>query len=97
MEAHPPSSACIEVLHHINRNQSLLQIDEELKKYGIKFITNSERAAAKKFGITKFPALVFFKNNEPSVYEGVYERPAERWSSNRNVEVLILEILFSYV
>lgn len=33
-------------------------------------MSNAERAAAKKFGITTFPKLLFFKHKEPTVYEG---------------------------
>lgn len=46
------------------------QIDDEANDYGFKFVTNAERAAAKKFGITAFPTLVVFRHKEPVIYEG---------------------------
>ncbi|RWS17098.1 thioredoxin-like protein 1, partial [Dinothrombium tinctorium] len=50
--------------------EELEKIDDEANDYGITFVKNSERAAAKKFGISTFPSLVYFKNREPTVYEG---------------------------
>lgn len=49
----------------------LLQIDDEANDYGFRFVTNAERAAAKKFGITTFPTLVVFRHKEPLIYEGI--------------------------
>lgn len=46
------------------------QIDDDADRFGVQFVSNSERAAAKKFGITTFPKLLFFKHKEPTVYEG---------------------------
>lgn len=46
------------------------QIDDDADRYGVQFVSNAERAAAKKFGITTFPKLLFFKHKEPTVYEG---------------------------
>lgn len=46
------------------------QIDDDADRFGVQFVSNSERAAAKKFGITTFPKLLFFKHKEPSIYEG---------------------------
>lgn len=46
------------------------KIDGDADKYGIGFVKNSERAAAKKFGIVKFPSLVYYRNKEPTFYDG---------------------------
>lgn len=48
----------------------LEKIDGEADKYGVEFVKNSERAAAKKHGITKFPSLVYFRHKEPTLFEG---------------------------
>lgn len=48
----------------------LSQIDDDADRFGVQFVSNAERAAAKKFGITTFPKLLFFRHQEPTVYEG---------------------------
>jgi len=59
------------VLHHCITTWSFCtQIDDDAHRFGVKFISNAERAAAKKFGITTFPKLLFFKHKEPTAYDG---------------------------
>ncbi|XP_054164277.1 uncharacterized protein LOC128961959 isoform X2 [Oppia nitens] len=48
----------------------LEKIDGEADKYGVEFVKNSERAAAKKYGITQFPSLVYFRHRESTLFEG---------------------------
>ena len=55
---------CKEILDELEK------IDGEADKYGVEFVKNSERAAAKKHGITKFPSLVYFRHREPTVFQG---------------------------
>ncbi|RWS26787.1 thioredoxin-like protein 1 [Leptotrombidium deliense] len=55
---------CKEILEELEK------IDDEADDYGVSFVKISERAAAKKHGVTEFPSLVYFKNKEPSIYEG---------------------------
>ncbi|XP_075553237.1 hulk isoform X4 [Dermacentor variabilis] len=48
----------------------LEHINDEAEKFGVAFVKNSDRPTAKKLGIAKFPSLVYFRNREPTVYEG---------------------------
>uniref|UniRef100_A0A147BH45 Putative thioredoxin/protein disulfide isomerase n=1 Tax=Ixodes ricinus TaxID=34613 RepID=A0A147BH45_IXORI len=48
----------------------LEHINDEAEKFGVAFVKNSDRPTAKKFGITKFPALAYFRNQEPTLYDG---------------------------
>ncbi|XP_067132038.1 uncharacterized protein [Centruroides vittatus] len=49
---------------------SLENIDDDAEKFGVAFVKSCEKSMAKKFGATSFPALVYFRNKEPSVFEG---------------------------
>ncbi|KAK8786612.1 hypothetical protein V5799_023615 [Amblyomma americanum] len=48
----------------------LEHINDEAEKFGVAFVKNSDRPTAKKLGVTKFPSLVYFRNKEPTIYEG---------------------------
>lgn len=50
--------------------EELEKIDDDANKYGVEFVKNSERAASKKYGIDKFPTLVYFRHGDPTTYEG---------------------------
>ncbi|KAF7496675.1 Protein disulfide-isomerase A5 [Sarcoptes scabiei] len=50
--------------------EELEKIDDDANKYGVEFVKNSERAASKKYGITNFPALVYFRHGESTIYDG---------------------------
>ena len=45
-------------------------IDDDCAKRGIQFVKCSDGGAAEQFGVARLPALVFFKNDLPSLYEG---------------------------
>jgi hypothetical protein len=47
------------------------QIDDDCAKRGIHFVKVSEDGAAEKNGVARLPSLVFFKNDLPSLYEGI--------------------------
>jgi len=48
----------------------LEKIDDELDRYGIKFVKIDDDNAAKEFGIDEQPALVYFENEVPNLYDG---------------------------
>lgn len=50
--------------------EELEKINEEAESFGIKLVKNSERVTAKKYGGSSLPALVYFRNQEPTVYDG---------------------------
>ena len=65
------------------------QIDDDADRYGIQFVSNNERAAAKKFGITTFPKLLFFKHKEPTVYQGdlMNEEQVLEWLTSESIDM----------
>lgn len=67
------SGKCEEGEHCDKILDELENIDDELDETGIIFVTTEDSNIAKKNGIKKFPALVFFRNKEPLVYSGDIE------------------------
>lgn len=48
----------------------LEHIDDDAENFGVQLVKSLDRRFAKNLGITKFPALVYFRNKQPTVYEG---------------------------
>lgn len=48
----------------------LENIDDDTDRAGIQFVKTTDDSVAADYGITKFPALIYFENNIPSIYEG---------------------------
>ena len=48
----------------------LEQIDDECDSKGIQFVKIDSLAEAKKYGIDDVPALVYFEDGVPALYEG---------------------------
>ena len=48
------------------------QIDDDVAKHGIQFVKCSEEGAVEQYGVARLPSLVFFKNDLPSLYEGMH-------------------------
>jgi hypothetical protein len=51
----------------------LEKIDDECDQYGIKFVKIDDDTAAKEFGIDDTPALVYFENEVPNLYDGEWK------------------------
>jgi thiol-disulfide isomerase/thioredoxin len=51
--------------------QELEKIDDDAENFGVEFVKNGEKFVAKKYGVTEFPALVYFRNKEPAIYRGI--------------------------
>lgn len=49
---------------------NLEEIDDEADEVGIHFVTTEETDLAKRHGITTFPTLAFFRNQDPLIYKG---------------------------
>ena len=64
------------------------QIDDDVAKHGLAFVKCSEEGAAEQFGVARLPSLVFFKNDLPSLYEGMH-------CNVTRVFLEIVEIFFS--
>lgn len=50
--------------------EELENIDTETDKHGILFVKISDTSVAQEYGCKEFPALIYFRQGAPSVYEG---------------------------
>lgn len=50
--------------------KELEKIDDDADRHEILVIKNDDFSAAQKYGLKKLPALMFFKEGSPIVYEG---------------------------
>ncbi|CAL1299251.1 unnamed protein product [Larinioides sclopetarius] len=50
--------------------QELEKIDDDAENFGVQFVKNGEKFLAKKYGVSEFPALVYFRNRHPAIYDG---------------------------
>lgn len=48
----------------------LENVDDDTDRHGILFVKTTDDSIAADYGINKFPALIYFENNVPSIYEG---------------------------
>lgn len=52
--------------------EELEQIDDDTDSFGVDFVKINDKRLAKQYGITKFPALTYFRNKQPIIYDGMY-------------------------
>ncbi|XP_076258659.1 hulk isoform X2 [Rhynchophorus ferrugineus] len=50
--------------------EELEQIDDDTDSFGVDFVKINDKRVAKQYGITKFPALTYFREKQPIIYEG---------------------------
>ncbi|CAG9794978.1 unnamed protein product [Diatraea saccharalis] len=50
--------------------EELEKIDDDTDTFGVDFVKINDKRLAKQYGITKFPALTYFREKEPIIYEG---------------------------
>lgn len=62
------SAKCDEVLTELEK------IDDETDDLDITFVKIRDTRYAKKYGIQKLPALVYFRRRFPSIYRGQWRR-----------------------
>ncbi|XP_055342299.1 uncharacterized protein LOC129590885 [Paramacrobiotus metropolitanus] len=48
----------------------LENIDDEAHEFGIHFVQTRDVHFGRRFGVKKFPAVVFFRNGQPNIYKG---------------------------
>jgi len=48
----------------------LENIDDDTDRHGISFIKTQDLNIATNFGVHAFPAVIYFENQVPSIYEG---------------------------
>lgn len=59
---HPESTAVLEKLENI---------DSETDNLDITFVKMADARYARKWGVTKLPAIVYFRKRFPSIYRGI--------------------------
>ena len=50
--------------------KQLEQIDDDADAVGVKFVKTDEAEFAAEYGIETFPAILYFENKQPSIYDG---------------------------
>lgn len=50
----------------------LEKIDDDTDTFGVDFVKINDKRLAKQYGIKNFPALTYFREKEPIIYEGEY-------------------------
>jgi len=60
----PDCEACDEAI------KQLEQIDDDADAVGVKFVKTDETEFAAEYGIESFPAILYFENKQPSIYDG---------------------------
>ncbi|KAL3277968.1 hypothetical protein HHI36_013308 [Cryptolaemus montrouzieri] len=58
--------------------EELEQIDDDTDSFGVDFVKINDKRLAKQYGISKFPALTYFREKKPIIYEGnilIYKYP----------------------
>ena len=50
--------------------KQLEQIDDDADAVGVKFVKTNEIEFANEFGIETFPTILYFENQQPSIYDG---------------------------
>lgn len=52
--------------------EELENIDDDCDRHGITFVKTQDFGIAENYGVADFPALVYFENGIPNVFEGKY-------------------------
>ena len=50
--------------------EDLETIDDDAEKFAIQFVKINDKRLARSYGIEKFPALTFFRDEEMTLFEG---------------------------
>ena len=61
----PSCRACDIVLDELEN------IDDDCEIYGINFVKIQDIPLAKRYGIKTYPALIYFRNGNPLIYDGM--------------------------
>lgn len=54
--------------------EELENIDDDTDRQGIHFVKTTDLNIATNYGVTEFPAVIYFENQVPSIYEGSIAR-----------------------
>lgn len=55
---------CEESIHHLE------DIDDDADAVGVRMVKTDDKEFVEQFGIEEFPAVVYFENNNPHIYNG---------------------------
>lgn len=50
----------------------LEKIDDDTDTFGVDFVKINDKRLAKQYGIKTFPALTYFREKEPIIYDGKF-------------------------
>lgn len=56
--------------HCLTVLEELENIDDDTDRHGINFVKTTDLNIATNFGVHEFPAVIYFENQVPSIYEG---------------------------
>lgn len=51
--------------------EELENIDDDCDRHGITFVKTQDFTIAEQYGVTEYPAIVYFENGIPNVFEGI--------------------------
>jgi len=60
----PECEICEESIHHLE------DIDDDADAVGVRMVKTDDKEFVEQFGIEEFPAIVYFENNNPHIYNG---------------------------
>lgn len=79
-------------------NEKLEEIDDETDNLDLTFVKMADPRYARKWGVTKLPAIVYFRKRFPSIYRG--EKLCRINNIVKNsllLKIAFLHVLFDYV
>ena len=53
--------------------EDLETIDDDAEKFSVDFVKINDKRLAKSYGIQNFPALTFFRDEEMTLFEGIFK------------------------
>jgi len=56
--------------------EELEKIDDDTDSFGVDFVKINDKRLAKHYGIKNFPALTYFREKTPIIYEGNFSNAA---------------------
>ena len=82
VDSHEECENCLETLTELEN------IDDDVERQKIKMAKTTDAAFAEEVGVEKYPALVFFKDGVPNLYEGdlAVEEEVLDWLTEMKVE-----------
>lgn len=48
----------------------LESIDDDAEAVGVRVVQTDDKDIAEEYGITEFPAVIYFEDEDPSIYDG---------------------------